>query len=145
MRARTMNHQLNLFDVPRWAFDCRGCGFDYQQAGGFLKDGEHHCPKCASKVRRWIPAADVTDAFTDGALPGAAKTRLGGQNLLVLQRLEKGPATNAELERTSRSRRINSRIADVRKWLKQRGKTIRSSVVDTSAGIYQYEIVSDSE
>ena len=78
---------------------------------------------------------------TDGALPLAARRRLGGQNARVLDRLRRGPATNVELERVSGSRRINSRIADVRRWLKaNEGADVVTTTVNVASGVYQYEI-----
>lgn len=83
-------------------------------------------------------------AFTDTALPEDAKPRLGGQNLLILERLRVGPATNVELEECSGSRRVNSRIADVRRYLRNHhGQTIVCRAIDTAAGLHQYEIGKD--
>lgn len=84
--------------------------------------------------------------FTDPMVPDAAIPRLTGQNLAVLKRLEKGPATNVELEKSSGSRRINSRTADVRRWLEEHHKkTLVCTPVDAATGIYRYEIVSKQE
>lgn len=78
---------------------------------------------------------------TDPELPEEAKPRLGGQNGTILARLRNGPATNLELEEISGSRRINSRIADVRRYLRRHEQqTIECEAIDTSAGIYRYEI-----
>lgn len=79
--------------------------------------------------------------FTDRTLPPAAIPRLGGQNGCVLARLRQGPATNVELEHASGSRRINSRVADVRRHLrKTEGATVKATAIDTAAGLYRYEI-----
>lgn len=79
--------------------------------------------------------------FTDPNLPAAAAPRLGGQNGKILARLREGPATNIELEEYSGSRRINSRVADVRRWLQQNeNRTVESEAVDTARGIYRYWI-----
>ena len=81
------------------------------------------------------------DLFTDPQLPAEARPRLGGQNGLVLARLRRGPATNIELEQYSGSHRINSRVADVRRWLrKYEGMTVVATAVDVSKGVYRYEI-----
>lgn len=77
--------------------------------------------------------------FTDPQLPTVAKPRLGGQNERVLARLRQGKATNTELDKLCG--RVNSRIADVRKYLEAEGKTIRSRAVDTARGVYVYEII----
>lgn len=77
--------------------------------------------------------------FTDPQLPTVAKPRLGGQNEKVLARLRKGEATNTELDQLCG--RVNSRIADVRRYLEAEGKTIRSRAVDIKRGIFVYEIV----
>lgn len=83
----------------------------------------------------------VAEAFTDAGLTDEARPRLGGQNALVLQRLRQGPATNIELEQASGSKRINSRVADVRRWLKKwEGATVESTAVDVARGVYRYEI-----
>lgn len=74
------------------------------------------------------------------AAPVDEQKRLGGQNGLILVRLEKGPATNVELEDISGSRRINSRIADLQKWLKSGGRTITTECVDSKSGLYRYTI-----
>ena len=88
-----------------------------------------------------FPAHDPGGVFTDPELPKAAKPRLGGQNLLVLQRLLEGPATNIELELASGSRRINSRVADVRRYLQNHdGKTVTSEAINTARGVYKYAI-----
>lgn len=73
--------------------------------------------------------------------PAEEQKRLGGQNGLILSRLEKGAATNVELEEVSGSRRINSRVADIRRWLKANGRTIKSECVDAKSGVYRYEII----
>ena len=78
---------------------------------------------------------------TDTRLPSAAKPRLGGQNGKILARLRRGSATNDQLEECSGSKRINSRVADCRKFLQEHeGNTITSKAVDTARGIYEYEI-----
>ena len=79
---------------------------------------------------------------TDPLVPREAVPRLGGQNGLVLEALMRGSATNIELEEFSGSRRINSRVADCRKWLKiHQHQTIVAHAEDTAAGIYRYQIV----
>ena len=78
---------------------------------------------------------------TDPEVPDEARPRLGGQNGKVLDRLRQGPATNLELEAVSGSRRINSRVADCRRYLREtEGKTITSTALDTRTGVYWYEI-----
>ena len=77
--------------------------------------------------------------FTDPNLPEDAKKRLGGQNRKVLALLREGPKTNTELE--SVCGRVNSRIADVRRWLvRNESRTIASTPIDTQSGVYQYNI-----
>lgn len=84
----------------------------------------------------------VKQTFTDPRLSQDAKPRLGGQNGAILERLRVGPATNIELEAVSGSRRINSRIADVRRYLREHeGKTVESKAIDTASGLYEYRIV----
>ena len=81
--------------------------------------------------------------FTDPNLDDEAKGRLGGQNALVLARLRRGPATNIELEKLSGSRRINSRVADVRRHLRMsENSTIVCRAIDVSRGLFAYRIVS---
>jgi len=78
---------------------------------------------------------------TDPNIPEAAKPRLGGQNGLILDALREGPALNIHLEIISGSRRINSRIADCRRFLQQYDdSTIVAEAVDTVHGIYRYKI-----
>ena len=80
--------------------------------------------------------------FTDPDLPEASRPRLGGQNGRILARLRQGPASNVELEKVSGSRRVNSRIADVRRWLREHeNRTIESQGVDVARGLYRYWIV----
>ena len=86
-----------------------------------------------------LPAAPI--GHTDPDLPAAARPRLGGQNGAILARLRSGPATNVELEHCSGSRRVNSRVADVRRWLERcEGVTVTCEALDTAAGLYRYAI-----
>jgi hypothetical protein len=63
------------------------------------------------------------------------------QNGRILARLREGPATNIELEQCSGSKRVNSRIADVRRYLRaNESATVIATALDTSAGIYSYQI-----
>lgn len=83
---------------------------------------------------------------TDPRLPEQARARLGGQNQAVLARLRQGPALNTELEQASGSHRINSRVADVRRWLRaNEGCTVLVAAVDTKAGVYRDEIGQDHQ
>lgn len=82
----------------------------------------------------------VADEPPATGAPDDEQSRLGGQNGSILARLQRGSATNVELETISGSRRINSRIADVRRWLGPSGKTIVSECVDAKCGLYRYEI-----
>lgn len=92
-----------------------------------------------TKQLQFLPPESPEDTFTDPGLPKEAKPRLGGQNAAVLARLREGPATNVELE--ALAGRVNSRAADVRRWLqKNEGKTIKSEKIDGKKGIYRYEI-----
>ena len=78
---------------------------------------------------------------TDPEIPKDAKPRLNSQNQRVLARLKTGSATNTQLEKVSGSKRVNSRVADVRRYLKKTtGQTVTTSVIDSKAGIYRYEI-----
>lgn len=82
-----------------------------------------------------------SEVHTDPHLPDEAKSRLGGQNAAILERLRQGSAINMELEECSNSKRVNSRIADVRRWLRQHeNRTIATTAIDTARGIYRYEI-----
>jgi len=82
--------------------------------------------------------------FTDPNLSAAELPRLGGQNAKIMERLEQGPATNIELAECSGSTRVNSRVADVRRYLRTtRQQTINCVAVDTSAGIHRYQIGPD--
>lgn len=86
-----------------------------------------------------LPAPEI--GHTDPRLPEVARKRLGGQNGRVLARLRQGPATNLELETASGSHRINSRVADVRRYLRAEfGQTVLSCAIDTAAGLYRYQI-----
>jgi hypothetical protein len=62
--------------------------------------------------------------------------RLRGQNLLILRRLESGPATNDELSQIAR--KYTSRISDVRAWLNRGGRTIECERVE--GGLFRYWI-----
>ena len=64
------------------------------------------------------------------------RSRLRGQNLLVLKRLEEGPATNDELSQIAR--KYTSRISDVRAWLNRGGRTIECERVE--GGLFRYWI-----
>ena len=82
--------------------------------------------------------------FTDHNLCVAELPRLGGQNGKILERLEQGPATNIQLAEYSGSTRVNSRVADVRRYLRlTRQQTIDCVSVNQSAGIHRYKIVAD--
>ena len=88
----------------------------------------------------WDDTVEIV--HTDPNVPAEAEPRLGGQNGRVLERLRVGTATNIQLEAASGSRRINSRVADVRRWLqKWHGETIESEAVDVKTGVYRYTIV----
>lgn len=96
--------------------------------------------KQATMFEQFDSSEKVAETFTDHRLPADAKPRLGGQNATVLARLRDGAATNIELQQLGAGR-VNSRIADLRKYLKSEGLTIESKAVDTAKGIYEYQIV----
>ena len=73
--------------------------------------------------------------------------RLAGQNANLLARLLRGPVTNAELWQNPElfGRAINSRVADVRAFLKTAGETIESTRLPagpaTGAATWRYRIM----
>lgn len=84
-----------------------------------------------------LPLFDIP--HTDPSVLVAALRRLGGQNRAVYERLLQGPATNVELERLAG--RVNSRVADVRRYVQERyGWRLECHVVEADIGIYRYEI-----
>jgi len=88
------------------------------------------------------PAAPAVEiGHTDPRLPEAARARLEGQNKRALEMLRRGPCLNTELEAAG-VKRVNSRIADVRAFLRRsENKTVMCEPVVTAAGVYRYEIV----
>lgn len=86
-----------------------------------------------------LAASGPDSTFTDQSLADVENSRLGGQNQIAYERLLQGRVTNVELERLG-VRRVNSRIADVRRYLRQKGKTVRSQAVELANGLYEYWI-----
>ena len=72
----------------------------------------------------------------DPSVERCDQSRLRGQNLMILQRLEQGPATNDDLVLIAR--KYTSRISDVRAWLNRGGRTIDCERV--KGGLFRYWI-----
>jgi hypothetical protein len=72
---------------------------------------------------------------TDRTVPGEARGRLSRQCELILERLRRGPALNAELAEISL--KYTSRISDLRKA----GYCVLCQPVDVAAGTFRYELV----
>ena len=99
-------------------------------------DNEAHAADLEAKRKAARPAP------TDPNVNPEEIPRLGGQNARVLARLRAGRATNVELSEASGAKAINSRISDVRQWLrKNENKNITKECVNARSGIYVYEIV----
>lgn len=66
------------------------------------------------------------------------RLRLSSQNGLILERLQRGPATGPELMNIAKAMNISARISNVRKYLEERGQTVASRRID--GGVWEYTI-----
>lgn len=74
----------------------------------------------------------------DQRVPRERQRALKGHNLLVLERLRRGPATNVDLALLlPEGSAWRSRASDVRKWLELRGETVRC---EGTGGLRTYRI-----
>lgn len=71
--------------------------------------------------------------------PPEERERLGGQQMLIVERLRRGPATNDELMMICRSRNLTARISTLRK----NGVVIECFDHDRRTGVAWYRLISE--
>jgi hypothetical protein len=67
------------------------------------------------------------------------QSRLSGQSARILARLEQGPASNRQLAEIAL--KYTSRLSDVRRYLKARGRSVEVLSRDHASGLTTYGLV----